>query len=271
MKVKVACIQTSAGPDIQANLHDVGQKVRAAAAVGAQLVALPENVCLMTCDAAKKRAAAVSQDTHPAFAFFSALAKEAHCWLLSGSVGIGLPDGKIANRLWMFSPLGEAVATYDKIHLFDADLAKGESYRESDVFSPGDRAVMATTGVGKIGMTICYDMRFAALYRALAKAGAQIITVPAAFTVPTGQAHWHVLLRARAIETGCFIVAPAQCGTHDGGRCTYGHSLIISPWGDILAEAEDAPTTLFAELDLDRVNKTRQQLPSLQHDKPFTF
>ena len=208
-----------------------------------------------------------SADTHPAIPYYAELAKELEIWLLIGSMAIKVGD-KMANRSFLFSDKGDVVATYDKIHLFDVDLPTGESHRESDHVQAGTKAVTADTPWGKIGMSICYDVRFAYLYRKLAHMGASIMTVPAAFTVPTGQAHWKTLLRARAIETGAFVLAPGQCGEHEGGRKTYGHSLIIDPWGDVLAEADDKPCIITAELDLSVVAKTRNAIPALKHDRP---
>ncbi|MBI1273542.1 MAG: carbon-nitrogen hydrolase family protein [Alphaproteobacteria bacterium] len=269
MKFRAACIQMSSGPEIAPNLETAGTLVRTAHKDGAQFIALPENVDMLMADRARKLAAALPEDKHPGLPFFAGLARETGTWIMCGSLAIKLGAEKIANRCYLFNPEGKRVAAYDKIHMFDVDLPNGESYRESETCAPGDRAVLAPVPWGKLGMTICYDMRFPMLYRALAEAGASIITVPAAFTVPTGQAHWHILLRTRAVETGCFVLAPAQCGTHDGGRKTYGHALIVSPWGKILAEAENEPGFIAADLDIDEVAKTRASLPSLQHGRNF--
>ena len=184
-------------------------------------------------------------------------------------MSIKLGDNRIANRSFLFSDTGEIVARYDKIHLFDVDLPTGESHRESDLVRPGEEAVVAETPWAIIGLSICYDLRFAYLYRDLAKAGASILTVPAAFTVPTGKAHWETLLRARAIETGSFVLAPAQCGEHEGGRQTYGHSLIIGPWGEVLADAGEDTGFIIAELDLSAVEKAREAIPALKHDRAY--
>ncbi|MBU0800194.1 MAG: carbon-nitrogen hydrolase family protein, partial [Alphaproteobacteria bacterium] len=181
------------------------------------------------------------------------------------------PGVKIANRSLLFDAHGDIAAMYDKIHLFDVDLPTGEKHRESDVVEPGTRAVVADTPWGGVGMTICYDVRFAYLYRALAQQGAKIITVPAAFTVPTGRAHWETLLRARAIETGSYIIAPAQCGSHQGGRATYGHSLVVSPWGEVIADGGDAPGITVATLDMNAVDTVRNAIPALTHDREFMF
>jgi predicted amidohydrolase len=206
---------------------------------------------------------------HPAIPFFKKIAKDTGTWIVGGSLGIVVDGERLANRSYVFSPSGEIAAYYDKIHMFDADVGPGEAYHESATYRGGDRAVAVETPWGKLGLTICYDMRFAHLYRALAKAGATIITAPAAFTVPTGKLHWHVLLRARAIETGAFIVAPGQCGTHDGGRKTFGHSLIVGPLGEILSEGGDDVGIIMADLDLNMVTEARRMLPSLKHDCAF--
>lgn len=269
--VRAACIQLSAAADIQANLAAIAPMLAAARQQGASLIALPENATFIGGDDAARLANAQPEASHPALPFFTAQAKALEAWILCGSLTIRRPDGKLHNRSYLFGPDGAVAAQYDKIHLFDAKLAGGEHYRESDLVVPGDKAVLAETPFGTLGLTVCYDMRFGKLYRDLAKAGAAIITVPAAFTVPTGQAHWHSLLRARAIESGCFILAPAQCGTHDGGRRTYGHSLIIDPWGAIMAEAGDAPGIIYADLGMDMVAQVRQMLPSLTHDREYRF
>ena len=234
--VRVACVQPSSGQDQQANLDAAAALVREACAAGAELVALPENVALMEHRTELVQAGAAQLDTHPAARFFSALAAETQVWLLAGSMAADAGDGRIANRSLLIDPSGAIVATYDKIHMFDVDLPTGESYCESEAFSPGGQAVVAETPWGGLGMTVCYDLRFPQLYRALAHAGARLITVPAAFTKHTGEAHWHVLMRARAIETGCFVIAPCMWGSHSGGRKTYGHSLIVDPWGEVLAD-----------------------------------
>lgn len=270
--IRTACIQLNSGPDVAANLAAIAPTLAEAKAQGAELIALPENATLMGGDAAIRKAQSYNEDSHPAIPFFSAQAKNLAVWILCGSLSVKRADGKSDNRALLFAPNGATVAFYNKIHLFDAALGQGEDYHESARVAPGGCAVLAATPLAKIGLTICYDLRFAKLYRDLAKAGAEIITIPAAFTVPTGQAHWHCLLRARAIETGCFILAPAQCGTHAGGRKTYGHSLMIDPWGAVMAEAGgDLPQTIYADLNLDDVARVRQMLPSLQHDRDYAL
>jgi predicted amidohydrolase len=269
MILKVACIQTNAGPEIGGNLKQIEPFIRLACERGAQLIALPENVSMMVRGRENTVARAKSEAEHPAIPFFKRMAKETGAWILGGSLAIALGHEKLANRSYLFSPKGEIAAAYDKIHMFDADVGADERYRESETYRGGNRAVTGETPWGKIGLTICYDVRFPHLYRVLAKAGAVVIAAPAAFTVPTGKLHWHVLLRARAIETGAFILAPAQCGTHDGGRRTYGHSLIIDPLGQIITEAGEEPGIIMADLDLDKVTEARRMLPSLTHDCEF--
>ena len=250
--VRVACVQPSSGQDTAANLEAAGALVREAAAAGAELVALPENVALMEHRSALVRASAQPLESHPAAQYFRALAEETGIWLLAGSMASPAGDGRIANRSLLIDPEGRIVATYDKIHMFDVDLPSGESYRESEAFRPGGQAVVAETPWGGLGMTVCYDLRFPQLYRALAHAGARLIAVPAAFTKMTGEAHWHVLMRARAIEAGCFVIAPCMWGSHSGARETFGHSLIVDPWGEVLADAGEGVGIVTADLDLAR-------------------
>ena len=266
-----ACVQVNAGTEIDANLATAGDLVRRARDRGADFIALPENVAAVLLGRQMILERAHPADSHPGIPFFAELARETGATLLAGSLSIRLPGGdQAANRSFLFDPTGSVVATYDKIHMFDVDLAGGESYRESETFRPGDQAVVAPTPWGGLGMTICYDVRFAYLYRTLAQAGAEILTVPAAFTRQTGQAHWHVLLRARAIETGCFVIAPAQTGTHDRGRQTFGHSLIVAPWGEVLADAEEEVGVVTAEIDMARVAEARSAVPALRHDRAFS-
>jgi predicted amidohydrolase len=217
-----------------------------------------------------KFAKAEDEQAPRGIAAFQVLARETGAWLLAGSLVVRLPgEERLANRSYLFDPQGAVVARYDKIHMFDVDLAGGERYRESAQFRPGERAVLADTPWGKLGMSVCYDLRFPALYRALAQAGARMLSIPSAFALPTGEAHWHSLLRARAIETGCFVLAPAQTGLHEGGRRTYGHSLIVDPWGAVLADGGEAVGFVTAELDLARVDEARRAVPSLSQDRPW--
>jgi predicted amidohydrolase len=204
-------------------------------------------------------------------------ARESGAWVLLGSLVIdpaGEPgsagEERLANRSFLIDPNGAVAARYDKIHMFDIDLPGGESYRESNAYRPGAAAVTTATPWARLGMTVCYDARFPQLYRALAEAGAEILTVPSVFTVPTGRAHWHVLLRARAIENGCFVIAPAQWGDHAGGRKSYGHSLIVDPWGEVLADGGEGEGIVTARIDPARIAEARGMVPSLRHDRRFT-
>jgi len=270
MTFRAACIQMRASDDVAHNIAETVRLVREAAAKGATFIATPENTTLMAPDAGAKLASSHDEAHDPALPVFTALAKELKIHLLIGSIAIKVSETKTANRSFLIGPDGAIVARYSKIHLFDVQLANGESYRESSTVAGGDAAVVADTALGKIGLTICYDVRFPQLYRALAHKGAFLVTVPSAFTVPTGEAHWHVLLRARAIENGVFIIAPAQGGTHANGRKTYGHSLIVAPWGEILAEAGTDPGVIVADIDPELSQAARAKVPSLQHDREFT-
>jgi predicted amidohydrolase len=266
---RLACVQVNAGDDVAGNLAAACDFARAARDEGAAFIAFPENVAFMAPDGQGVREAAKPEAEHPGLAAFRALAREIDAWLLVGSLAVATDDaqGRVANRSYLVDAGGEIKATYDKIHMFDVSLAGGETYRESETYLPGGEAVLAPSPFGMLGLTICYDLRFPYLYRSLAKAGAEMIAVPSAFTLATGRAHWHTLLRARAIETGCFVFAPAQCGTHPRGRKTFGHSLIIDPWGTILAEAGDDPGVITAEIELAASARARQQVPSLTHDR----
>jgi len=273
--MRITLLQINSSADMAANITMVKSLVQKAAEQRADLIALPENTFLMQ-EPDKKRTF-YSQENHPGVRAAAEMAKASGCWLLVGSVDIQDPEvrkqnpEKTANRSLLFNPEGTIAAHYDKIHLFDVQVGDGQTYRESALVTPGDRAVLATTPWGQIGLTICYDVRFPQLYRTLAKNGASMITVPAAFTQVTGEAHWHVLLRARAIENGCFIIAPAQCGTHPGGRKTFGHALVVDPWGKILTDAGSEEGMVTIDIDLDDVKKTRSRLPSLSHDRNFKF
>jgi predicted amidohydrolase len=250
------------------NVRAASALIREAAAGGASFIATPENTTLMAADAGAKLASSYPEADDPALPVFTALAKELKVHLMLGSLAIKVSDTRTANRSILFAPDGQVAARYDKVHLFDVDLG-GERYAESSTVAGGDRAVLAPTPWGKVGMTVCYDVRFPQLYRALAQAGAFAFTVPSAFTVPTGEAHWHVLLRARAIENGAFVIAPAQGGTHANGRKTYGHSLIVGPWGDVLAEAGTDPGVIYAGIDPAASAAARGKLPNLKHGRVF--
>jgi predicted amidohydrolase len=271
MTFRAACVQLRSGEDVGENIRAASALIREAARGGAGFIATPENTSLMAADGGAKLAASFDEAHDPAIPAFAALAKELGVHLLIGSLAI-IAEGtnKTANRSYLFAPDGQVTARYSKIHLFDVDLSGGERYAESATVAGGDRAVLGPTPWGQMGLTICYDVRFPHLYRSLAKAGAFAFAVPAAFTVPTGEAHWHVLLRARAIENGAFVFAPAQGGTHANGRKTYGHSLIIDPWGKVLAEAGTEPGVIFADIDPAESALARAKLPSLRHDRGFT-
>ena len=266
---KAACVQLNAGNDLAANLRAIESSVREAAAHGAQLVTLPEYAALLDGSGRVMRENSFTEDVHPALATCRALARETGVWLLAGSVTIRIDDSFMANRSFLFAPDGAVVARYDKIHMFDVTLPSGKVIRESSAYRPGDRAVMAQTPWGLMGMTVCYDLRFPQLFRALARAGALFLTVPASFQRETGVAHWHSLLRARAIENLAYVVAPAMCGEHPGGRSTYGHSLIIDPWGKIIAELGTEPGICYADINPDEVLRVRTMLPALTHDTDF--
>ncbi len=267
---RVGLVQMTSGADVATNLAAATSLIRNAAGKGAAYVLTPEITTLMEMDRVKLFVATRPQEGNPAIAHFRALARELKIWLHVGSMGVALSPDKLANRSILISPEGVITATYDKIHMFDVDLPNGETYRESRNFAPGKTAVLADLPWGTLGLTICYDMRFPGLYRALAHGGAKFISVPAAFTVPTGKAHWHTLLRARAIETQCFVFAAAQAGTHPNGRQTYGHSLVISPWGEILAEADGTqPAVIIADIDPAAIDEARSRVPSLTHDRSF--
>lgn len=268
-RFKVACVQVNASDDMAANIEAAAQMARDAALLGAELVLFPENVAMMTFGQDRIRANACAQTDHPAIPAFAALAQELDIWLHGGTLAIKVGD-KIANRAFVFAPDGSIAACYDKIHMFDVDLSAGESYRESETFSPGDQKVLVDLPWGGLGLSTCYDVRFPYLYRALANAGAKYLAVPAAFTVPTGRAHWEVLLRARAIENGCYVFAPTQTGTHAGGRQTYGHALIIDPWGQVLSDAGDEPGFVIADVDPAKVDEARAMVPSLKHSREIS-
>ena len=266
-----ACIQLTAGPDLAPNIARAAERIRAARAAGAELVLTPENTTMIEPRRALLLEKAVAEARHPAIPAFADLAAELGIWLLIGSLAIKVEAARCANRSYLFDPGGRIAARYDKIHMFDVDLAGGERYRESVSFRPGAAAVLADLPWGRLGLTVCYDLRFPHLYRQLAQAGAAFISVPSAFTRPTGEAHWQVLLRARAIETGCYILAPAQCGEHAEGRRTWGHSLIVSPWGEVIAAAADEPAIITARIDPAAVAAARRMIPALTHDRPVAL
>lgn len=271
MTFKAACIQSTATPDLA---HDIGvltAMIREAAGMGASFIATPEYCAGLDTREGKLFPVAFTEAEHPALPAFQSLAKELGIFLLIGSIGIKSPDGRIFNRSFMLDKSGAIAARYDKIHLFDINLGEGKLYHESATIAPGDKGVIAPCAEGLIGLSICYDIRFPHLYRAYATAGAEMLAAPAAFTRVTGEAHWHLLQRARAIENGAYVISPGQCGTVSGGAECYGHSLIVDPWGRVLADGGGKPGIVIAEIDLEQVRLTRQRIPSLTHDRPYTM
>lgn len=264
-----ACVQLASDIEPEANVSAAADAIRRARDAGADFVLTPETTDMMEMKRRDAFAKAKGEDAHPGLAQLRGLAGELGCWLLIGSLVIRLSDERLANRSFLIDPAGHIAARYDKIHMFDVEVPDGQSYRESKAYQAGSTAVLGDLPWGRLGLTVCYDLRFAQLYRALAQAGAAFLTVPSAFTRLTGRAHWHVLLRARAIETGCFVLAPAQCGETSQGRQTYGHSLIVAPWGEVLAEAGEEPDMILAEIDPARVAEARRMIPALGHDRPF--
>ncbi|XWN29553.1 MAG: carbon-nitrogen hydrolase family protein [Devosia sp.] len=269
MTLRAAAIQLCSGSDPDANAAMVADLVRRAADEGAQYIQTPEVTNLVTLDRSQSQSLARTEDEDATLAALRAVAMEAGVTVHIGSLSIR--DGeRLANRSFVIAPDGAIAARYDKIHMFDVDLPSGETFRESDTFAPGRTAHLTPIGPMMLGLTICFDVRFAKLYAGLAEAGATMFSVPSAFTVSTGQAHWHTLLRARAIENGAYVVAAAQAGTHDCGRQTYGHSLIIDPWGNILAEGADVPDIIMADLDTAVVEAVRRQVPIMNARRAFS-
>lgn len=272
--MRVGLVQLNVTDDPAANLPVTLARVRQAAAGGAGFVLTPECTNALSSSRAHQRAVFHLESDDPTLAALRDEAARLGIWLLIGSLALltGDADGRFANRSFLVDPTGQIVARYDKVHMFDVDVSDTERYRESEGYRPGDRAVVAQTPFGAVGMTVCYDVRFAYLYRQLAQAGAQILMVPAAFNDTTGAAHWEVLLRARAIETGCYVLAPAQTGFHaetsgGKGRRTWGHSMVVAPWGEVLADGGPEPGVCFAEIDLAQVARARGRVPSLTHDR----
>ena len=269
MKFNIACIQNCASNNLNSTIEDAVALTREANAAGAQLICLPEFFSFLNLDENGLDVAPYPESEHPTLSAFRDLSSELQAWLLLGSIAVLDDNGKKRNRSILLDPEGQVSVRYDKIHMFDVNLPNGEIYRESDVFEPGNEAVTADLPWGTIGLTVCYDLRFPHLYRSLAHAGAGVISVPAAFTRTTGRAHWHVMLRSRAIETGAYIVAPCQFGDH-GKAKTYGHSLIIDPWGRVLEDAGEERGYIISELDMEKVAEARQMIPALEHDRDYS-
>lgn len=263
--MRAAVLQMTSGIDPAANAAAIVEAVRRAAEQGVDMLFTPEMAGYLDRNRARAAETLRSEADDPVLATVREAAARHGLWVHLGSLPLRQEDGdeRWANRSFVIDNKGEIRARYDKIHLFDVDLATGESWRESAVYRPGEKVVAVDTPWGRMGLSVCYDLRFPDLYRALTNAGVKMLLVPAAFTVPTGQAHWHVLLRARAIEAGCFVIAPAQTGRHEDGRETYGHSLVIDPWGDILLDMEEKAGLALADIDLSRVEDVRGRVPAI--------
>jgi len=268
-RFRAGLVQLRSGCSMEANLERAEALVRRAAQGGAVYVQTPENTAIMELKPELVLQAAQTEEESVALAKLRALAAELGIFLHIGSLAIKLDETRVANRSYLIDPKGGIAARYDKLHMFDVDLAGGESHRESSHCRPGATAVVADLPFGRLGLSICYDLRFPQLYRALAMSGAEFIAIPSAFTKQTGEVHWHVLIRARAIETGAFVLAATQGGLHENGRATYGHSLIVSPWGEILAEAGEEPGVIFADIDLAASAEARARIPALKAGREF--
>jgi predicted amidohydrolase len=267
---KIALFQSNTGVDPEANARALVEAIGKAADGGAEILFTPEMSGLLDRDSERAAKSLRREENDQVLAAAQEAARSNHIWVSLGSLGVLSDTGKVANRAFVIDREGVIRARYDKIHLFDVDLPTGESWRESNVYSPGEGAVLVNgTPVGKLGLTICYDLRFPMLFARLAESDADVISVPAAFTVPTGRAHWHVLLRARAIEAGLFVVAAAQVGRHEDGRQTFGHSLVVDPWGEILLDMGDETGVGFADIDLKRIPEVRSRIPALNHRRPI--
>lgn len=269
--VRIGLIQLNSGNEVAQNLDIIEAYIREAHSGGAEFISTPETSHLMEMNRDAVLSKAKSESEDEGVRRFAALAGELGIWLHIGSLIIKVGAEKLANRAFLFSPEGEIAARYDKLHLFDVDLPGGESYRESRLYQAGEKAVVAETSFAKLGMSICYDLRFPYLYRDMADSGANILLIPAAFTQKTGEAHWHTLMKARAIETGCYVVAAAQTGVHATGRGTYGHSLVINPWGEVLVDAGTEIGVTLVDIDLAKVEETRLIMPSLKHTRTYEF
>jgi deaminated glutathione amidase len=271
MSFKAALIQLRSSREMAPNLVEATKFIRQAASQGATFISTPEMTNIFEPDRERLRAVVKPEVEDSSVRGYSELAAKLGVWLHIGSVALKSEDGKLVNRTVLFNPKGEVVARYDKIHLFDVDLPNGDTYRESDTYAGGVEAVTVATPFCTLGLSICYDVRFPRLYNLLATAGANVLLVPAAFTVPTGKAHWHVLLRARAIETGSYVIAAAQGGTHDSGRETFGHSKVVNPWGQVIAEAGVDPEYLLFEIDPAEAIAARSRIPALVHAREFSL
>jgi deaminated glutathione amidase len=267
---RIALFQSNSGIDPEANAQALVAAIDEASAGGAEIVFTPEMSGLLDRDSVRATKSLRREENDGVLAAVCEAAKRNHIWVSVGSLAVLAEDGKVANRAFVIDREGQIRGRYDKIHLFDVDLPTGESWRESNVYAAGQGVVLVNgTPVGKLGLTICYDLRFPSLFARLAESDADVISVPAAFTVPTGHAHWHVLLRARAIEAGLFVVAAAQVGRHEDGRQTFGHSLVVDPWGEVLLDMGDEVGVVFADIDLKRIPEVRSRIPALNHRRPI--
>ena len=267
--IRIALYQARTGIDPARNAADLGAAVREAAEGGAAILFTPEMSGLLDRDRARAAVHLRREEEDPVLGAVRAAAAKAGVWVHLGSLAVLRGDGRLNNRSFLIDREGQVRATYDKLHLFDVDLPTGESWRESAAYAPGERAIVADTPLGPLGLSICYDMRFPDLYRALTEAGATAVAIPAAFTVPTGMAHWHLLIRARAVEAGVFAIAAAQSGGHEDGRETYGHSLVVGPWGEVLLDMRERNGVGFADLDMAEVERVRSRLPAIRHRRPI--
>jgi deaminated glutathione amidase len=271
-KLKTALVQMRSTMDPARNISDACAMIHEAAADGARLICTPENTHLIQSDRSAFMHTIKTEEDEPALRAFCAAARQTHTHVLIGSLAIKVSNDKAANRSFLIGPTGNIIARYDKIHLFDVTINARETWRESDHIRAGKQAVIAPAGPAMLGLSICYDLRFAALYRALAQAGANVLCVPSAFTRVTGRAHWEVLLRARAIECGAYVLAPAQGGVHEDGRRTFGHSMVVDPWGKVIAHLDhDRPGLLYADLDLQQCETARQRIPALDLDTKYAL
>ncbi len=269
---KFACVQLNSSEDLQDNLLTAERLIRQAATLGADVIATPEVTDQMLADRTERIEECFTQDAHPAIPFFSKLAQELSVTLLIGSLVIKTEGGYLYNRSFLFNREGKINTTYDKMHLCDTDLPTGQKFRESACYKEGKKAVVADLGDLQLGMSICRDLRYGRMYRALARQGANVMMIPSAWLFATGKMHWEILLRTRAIETGCFIIAPNQVGEHAGNRQTYGHSMIINPWGEIIAHTQkDKEDVIMAECDFSLVTQARKAIPCLSHEPAYVF
>jgi len=268
-RFRVALVQMRSGRDVRDNLLEADAFIRDAVRKGAQFIQTPENTLLMETESARLFERIAPEDETESIPHFARLARSLGVWLHIGSIAVKVGEKRAANRAFVFAPDGRIALRYDKIHMFDVNLPSGETYRESATFAPGHTAYVLNLPWGGLGVATCYDIRFPEQYKALAKAGAKFLTAPSAFTKVTGEKHWHILSRARAIENGCFVFAAAQGGCHPNGRTTFGHSLIVSPWGDILGEGGTEPGLIIADIDVTEVDQARARIPALDHTRDF--